>query len=115
MRLDELVKSLQIAPDQIALVWSDTQGFEAQVIESGSALWTNGTPLWVEVWPKGLDCHGGTDRFVELCKKYFTHVLSAKQIGLEPAPIVYLESIIGELKPTEFTDVLLIPRRVAEE
>lgn len=108
--LDDLLKSRQIGPDQVALVWSDTQGFESQVIESAPALWANGTPLWVEVWPRGLECHGGTDRFVELCRQYFTSFCSAKDIALPPKPVAGLESLVAELKRNDqYTDVLLIP------
>jgi FkbM family methyltransferase len=110
-RLDDLLKSLGIAPDQVALVWSDTQGLESLVIESGSALWANGVPLWVEIWPKGLDCHGGTDRFVETCKRHFVRVLRKEHLDGEPESIKALESIVIGLKYGEYTDVLLIPRR----
>ena len=49
---------------EVALVCSDTQGFETQIVASGSSLWAAGTPLWVEVWPQGLACHGGVQQFL---------------------------------------------------
>jgi len=110
MPLDSLLSSFQVTPDQVALVWSDTQGFESQVIESGAGLWANGVPLWVEVWPKGLDCHGGTGRFVQLCKQNFKQFSTAGQIRMAPQPIEALESTVAELKEHgESTDILLIP------
>lgn len=45
--LDDLLLSLNVQPGDVALVCSDTQGFETQIIASGSALWASGTPLWV--------------------------------------------------------------------
>jgi len=107
--LDDLLKSSGIAPDQVALVWSDTQGLESLVIKSGKALWANGAPLWVEIWPKGLDCHGGADRFVETCKRHFVGVLRAGQLNGEPESITVLDSIVNGLKDGEYTDALLIP------
>jgi len=44
-RLDSLLESLHVAPDEVGLVWSDTQGFEFQVIESAPKLWVGGTCL----------------------------------------------------------------------
>ena len=109
MRLDTLMESLGIASAEIALVWSDTQGYESQIISSAPALWKNGTPLWVEIWPKGLDCHGGTDRFVEVCNRYFKRILVADRLGDEPEPIDALGCLVRALKPGTFTDGLLIP------
>jgi FkbM family methyltransferase len=110
MPLDGVLKSLQIASDQVALVWSDTQGFESEVIESGAGLWANGVPLWVEVWPKALDCHGGTSRFVELCGRHFRQFLTAGKIHATPEPIEALESRVAELKQNRLaTDMLFIP------
>jgi FkbM family methyltransferase len=108
-RLDDLLKSLGISPDQVALVWSDTQGVESRVIESGPALWASGSPLWVEIWPKGLDCHGGIDRFVETCKRHFVGVLREERLKEEPESISALDSIVAGLKYGEYTDVLLLP------
>lgn len=109
--LDSLLESLQVAPDQVALVWSDTQGFESEVIASGTALWTHGTPLWVEVWPKGLNCHGGTARFIDLCRQYFPRFSSARHPGMEPAPIAELESFVAGLQGDASSDILLLPAR----
>ncbi len=109
VRLDRLLKSLRIPPDKVALVWSDTQGFESHVIESAPDLWLKGTPLWVEIWPRGLDCHGGTDHFIQLCKRHFQRILSADRLHGDPEPIEAIESIVGKLRFGEHTDALLIP------
>ena len=109
VRLDDLLASLGITPAQVALVWSDTQGFESQVIESATALWKNGVPLWVEIWPKGLICHGGVPRFLELCRQNFRSLFPETRFDGKPEPITALEPIVAGLKGAEFTDVLLIP------
>ena len=107
--LDILLESLGIRPDQVALVWSDTQGFESHVIASGSSLWRSGTPLWVEIWPKGLACHGGLPYFLELCRTHFTRVMPLERLGNEPEPIGALDAIVAGLGSAEFTDALLVP------
>ena len=108
-RLDTLLQSLGIRPDEVALVWSDTQGFESHVIASGSSLWRGGTPLWVEIWPKGLACHGGLPYFLELCRTHFTRVMPLERLGNEPEPIGALDAIVAGLGSAEFTDALLVP------
>jgi FkbM family methyltransferase len=108
-RLEALLERLQVAPNQVALVWSDTQGFESQVIASAPALWQHRTPLWVEIWPKGLACHGGTQKFLELCQRHFQSVLPGCRFERDPEPITTLASVVAGLKGAEFTDVLLIP------
>jgi FkbM family methyltransferase len=109
VRLDSLLESLAVAPSDVALVWSDTQGFEPHVIESAPQLWAGGTCLWVEIWPQGLDCHGGSRHFIEVCKKHFTRIVRAERLDGEPEHIDALDSIISDLKSGEGTDALLIP------
>jgi hypothetical protein len=72
-------------------------------------LWQNHTPLWVEIWPQGLACHGGAQKFLELCQQYFRWLLPGCRFEGEPEPITALESVLAGLKGAEFTDVLLIP------
>lgn len=108
--LTGVLREHHIASDQVALVWSDTQGFESQVIESGVPLWESGTPLWVEVWPKGLNCHGGTDRFVANCRQHFKRFSTIQRLQLSPEPIADLGAMVENLAINgQSTDILLIP------
>lgn len=108
--LTDVLTSQGVASGQVALVWSDTQGFESHVIESGAGLWASDTPLWVEVWPKGLDCHGGTDRFVSLCEQHFSRFVTANRIEKGPAPIASLGAFVADLKSNgQTSDILLLP------
>jgi FkbM family methyltransferase len=118
MPLDELVPNIGLAPPDIALVWSDTQGFETDVIESGTSLWKAGVPLWVEVWPDGLDAHGGADRFAASCKKFFREVVLEEQFtrtaNIAPQPVDIIAKLIRDLSDRKKyrrpeTDILLLP------
>lgn len=109
LRLDGLLESLRVPPDEVGLVWSDTQGFETQVIQSAPNLWASGTCLWVEVWPQGLDAHGGAARFLEVCKKYFTRFVRENNLGDQPENVDALDALVAGLKFGEHVDVLLIP------
>jgi FkbM family methyltransferase len=59
--LTSILASCGVQCSEIALTWSDTQGNENAVIETGRELWSAGVPLYVEVWPAGLAVHGGID------------------------------------------------------
>jgi FkbM family methyltransferase len=107
--LDSLLESLHIAPNEVGLVWSDTQGFESQVMESAPNLWAGGTCLWVEIWPQGLEAHGGSPRFIEVCKKYFSRFVTEKGLDGETQSMDALDAIVSGLKYGEHIDVLLIP------
>jgi FkbM family methyltransferase len=108
-RLDGLLDSLQVLPEDVGLVWSDTQGFESQVMESAPNLWAGGTCLWVEVWPQGLEAHGGTAHFVEVCKEYFSRFVTEKTLNGEAQEVAALGAVAAKLGYGEHIDVLLIP------
>lgn len=114
-RLDSLVGSVGFRPEDVALVWSDTQGFESHVIASGTALWQGGTPLWVELWPRGLACHGGVTHFLDLCRQHFRTMVPAADFAgpgaasARPRPVAELEPLLAGLQNADFTDVLLLP------
>lgn len=114
--LEELLDVEGLSMEDIGLVWSDTQGFESEVIESGKKLWLAGVPLWVEVWPKGLETHGGTQKFISLCQQYFKHLIIKESFetscSVNIRKINFIEEVIVELiSGNEFkgTDILLIP------
>jgi FkbM family methyltransferase len=114
LTLDALLQAEGQPAHEVGLVWSDTQGFESEIIASGPALWKAGVPLWVEVWPKGLQIHGGVDRFLKLCTAYFHGFIPGDQLqhGKENADaqsLDALEKLMGRLHGRNFTDVLLVP------
>jgi FkbM family methyltransferase len=79
-RLADVLASSDIDPASVHLVWSDTQGSESAVIESGSDLWSSGVPLYVEVWPEGLDAHGEQDQFLKLVETSFRSFLPSASL-----------------------------------
>ena len=69
--LGDTVADLGVEATQVAFVWCDTQGSEADVIASGMTLWNAGVPLYTELWPRGLASHGGSERLLELAESTF--------------------------------------------
>jgi FkbM family methyltransferase len=106
-------------PEDVALVWSDTQGFETAVVRSGASLWAAGAPLWVEVWPDGLEAHGGTAPFLAACQQHFRSFVLDRdfedRIAATIRPVSELEQVVREITVGErqdrraSTDVLLLP------
>ena len=118
--LDELVSRCKRLPEEVALVWSDTQGFESEVIASGSTLWKAGVPLWVEVAPQGLEIHGGLARFESLCREHFRQLILDEQFldasrDQTPHTIEHISEVLRKLQQgkdrhgRDEQDVLLIP------
>lgn len=56
----------------VSLVWSDTEGSEADVIVGGEAIWAGGAPLWVEICPYALEARGALADFAALVRAHFT-------------------------------------------
>ena len=111
-RLDDVVAAAGARPDEVSFVWSDTQGFEAQVIRSGAALWAAGTPAFVELWPEALGRHGGVAAFADACRAHFRNFvlrddLVARGAAAEPRPVESMEAVLRSLRKQ--TDGLLLP------
>ena len=112
--LDALVAEHRIAPRDVALVWSDTQGYEGEVIRSGAGLWKAGVPLFVEIWPRGLAAHGGVDALVSAAREHFRKLVTKEELVAQgakapPRPVAELAAVIANLK-RDHTDVLLLPQ-----
>lgn len=118
-RLSSILAAEGIGPERVAFVWSDTQGCEADIIESGSLCWEAGAPLFAEVWPRGLEKHGGVGRFASLVKKHFSCMIPKNDLlqrgeMADLQPIARIDQLIGLLEmsssaATDHTDILLIP------
>jgi FkbM family methyltransferase len=111
--LDDALQAQGIAPEEVAAVWSDTQGYERQVMASGKPLWTAGAALFVELWPQGLRVHGGIEPFVETATQCFRHMILRKELlkqgaAAKPRPIEQLGTVLEKLGDRH-TDALLLP------
>jgi FkbM family methyltransferase len=112
--LSALLQAEGVAASQVGLVWSDTQGYESEIVASGSPLWRAGVPLWVELWPDGLDAHGGLNRFVELCQQHFKSFIRGKDISAdtpERHEVKQLAEVSASARASShrFEDILLLP------
>ncbi len=79
-RIDALLESHQISQERVAAMWSDTQGSEGEVIASAGTLWEHDVPLFVELWPLGLERHGGLQRFLDIVRERFTKFINVDSL-----------------------------------
>lgn len=115
--LDEIARQEGIDPADVAFVWSDTEGYEASVIEGGASLWQAGVPMWVEFWPAGLEAQGGIDRFIATASEHFAGFIDSAELkagGSRPA-IRPMQELKGMARDTQqgwpswwSTDLLLL-------
>lgn len=108
MPLEDMVS---LGAEDVCVVWSDTQGFETAVINTGVRFWKGGVPLYVELWPKGLDAHHGTAAFLEAASKHFRSFVERADLLKTPVqhPIDQLRATTQRLGFKYHTDVLLLP------
>lgn len=113
--LSGIVAAAGLDAGEIALVWSDVQGCELAVIESGSEFWARGVPLWAEVEPVSLKRQGTLDIFAERVAAHFDRFIESVELlrlgtAAVPRPISAFAAFVAAIPPEQIsTDVLLLP------
>ena len=114
--LKNIIASSNIIPEQVAFVWSDTEGSESEVIISGAQLWDIGVPLFVELHPHALESQNQLDSFVNLVAEYFDEFILSEDLIQHgylsrPAPVSRIAEVLDDLYlNNDVTDVLLLPK-----
>jgi hypothetical protein len=115
--LSGIIATVGLGAEQIALVWADVQGCEADVIESGGQLWAHGVPLWAEIEPRSLLRQGTLEAFTETVAAHFDRFIDARELirqgaRIAPKPIREFGALVHGITPQQInTDVLLLPRK----
>ena len=112
LRLETILSENGVAPERVAVVWCDAQGMEREIIESAPALWKTGAALYLELWPKGINAHGGTDAFLASIETHFkSFVMISEMIKTgpqaRPRPLAELRKIIEAIGDSH-DDALLL-------
>lgn len=113
--LGALLASAGMRPEEVALVWADVQGCEADVMESGAELWALGVPLWAEIEPHSLALQGSLGRFAALAAEHFDRFIESRHLlrdgsAARPVPIATLARVVARIGTGEMnTDVLFLP------
>ena len=106
-RIEALLADHGIDPGDVAFVWSDVQGAEQGVIDSGHGLWAAGVPLWLEVWPYAIARHGGLPAFLDSVESHFRRFATPGELGDGGRPIRQFREFVARLGEISDTDVLL--------
>jgi FkbM family methyltransferase len=114
--LGDLLATAGFRTEEVALVWADVQGCEAEVIASGTALWSSGVPLWAEIEPSSLAEQGGVAEFVRLAGEHFDRFVEARDLirhgaAAPPSPIAALTELIESIGPELNRDALFLPKQ----
>ncbi len=108
----DLLDARGVGPERVAFVWSDTQGCEADVIESGSPLWAAGVPLFAEFDPGTWGDANGAEALLAAAATRFAGFIAAATLiayaAAQPRPMAELAAFCRTLGP-EGGDVLLLP------
>lgn len=114
--LMNILETNGIAVEKIAFIWSDTEGCEADVIQTGIPLWEAGIPLYIEIMPQMLEIQNNMDPLINILPRYFHRFIKSTDLiqSCEKAlaqPITELLKFIDRLiKNKTNTNVLLIPK-----
>ena len=100
--LSALLTEHGIASEQVGLVWCDAQGMEREIVESAPELWKAGVPLYLELWPAGMNAHGGTDAFLTTVERHFkgfVPISAMTEHGAKaaPQPIAALRAFVAKI------------------
>ena len=106
-----------VPPERVAFVWSDTQGSEVDVIQSGAALWASGVPLFVEFDPETWDGTAGGRALHALARWHFASFIGSEPLmadrGVAPRAVGELESYCDAMG-VRGHDVLLLPAGIGD-
>lgn len=113
-RLESIAQLHGVSADRVAAVWSDTQGCELEVMETGAAYWAAGAPFYTEIEPLSLRRQGAFDSIAACAARHFDHYLEALDLVRqgEAAPVHPIQQFPAFLKglPADSTlDVLFLP------
>jgi FkbM family methyltransferase len=75
---DDLLDDQDVALDDVGLVWIDTQGHEAHVLDGAKTLLASTVPVIAEYWPYGLDRAGALDRFHTIVSTHYRAVIDVR-------------------------------------
>lgn len=104
VRLDQMP-----AVDQLGLVWVDTQGHEANVLEGSPDY---GVPWVIEYWPYGLRRAAGLDRLNRHLQERFSRILNIRASMESRHPVFVPLDGLDELAASfgdRYTDLILFP------
>jgi FkbM family methyltransferase len=105
---DALVEDGTIRLADLGLVWIDTQGHEAHVLQGASKLLASHLPVVMEYWPYALNRVDGLQTLEDLIMSNYTRFLDLRKQAHAAAPRLLPISEFKDMRNVGMTDVLLL-------
>jgi len=108
--LDTFLSERHVRPEDVALLWIDTEGYESAVLEGATGLLKAGVPLVTEFAPGDLMANGTLDSLLAAIGEGFPVYIDLAASTPDRACVSRLPALALSLQATnERTDLLLLP------
>lgn len=111
-RLDTVMATDGLSPEEIALVWIDAQGYEARILDGASEVVAADVPIVVEYWPEGLKSNGDLERLEQNLADNYRRIIDIRSLQAGEADWLVTPFTLCTLRKYEqsrtFTDLLLL-------
>ena len=110
-RLDDLLPTLALGPDDVGVLWIDVQGHEHHVLDGAEKVVAGGAPVVSEFWPYAL-ARAGRDpaAYVELLRERFRWFYDLEAAVPARCPTTDAKALLDRYRAdSAFTDLVLIP------
>ena len=110
-RLDDLLPTLALSPDDVGVLWIDVQGHEHHVLDGAEKVVASGAPVVSEFWPYAL-ARAGRDpaAYVELLRERFRWFYDLEAVVPARCPTTDAKALLDRYRAdSAFTDLVLIP------
>jgi FkbM family methyltransferase len=110
VRLDEALSERGIPPEDVAMLWIDTEGYEEAVLQGATKLLPTGVPLVIELWPRALEASRTLGGLIDLLTSFYGRFVDLSAASTEFTHISRLKELASSLHVNDGeTDVLLLP------
>lgn len=112
--LDEALADAEIHPEDIGLLWIDTQGHEPAVLGGAARTLAAAPPTVMEFWPSEYTADGSLEELVQTLSTAFDRFVDLSRPSDPFLGLSELRPVINRLVDSgQQTDLLLLPRALA--
>lgn len=111
-RLDDVLREDGVDPDDIGVVWMDTQGHEGHVLGGAETTLAHGIPTVLEYWPYALSRARGSELLYGLVASNYRRVVdlraSTHAKAVIEVPAGELSQLESQYTGNRYTDLILL-------
>jgi FkbM family methyltransferase len=112
LSLDAAMDRANVSPEEISMVWVDTQGHEPGVLAGAAEVIAGGAPFCIEYWPSQYSEARSLDVLLGIVETSFVSFLDLGAADQGVRPVSDILRLTDDLvaTPTGQTDIILVPR-----